>query len=631
MEGLYMRFRCQLWIFAAASLFATTAFLPASAADQPAAGAENSEAQIAMLIEQLGNDDFAVRQRAQTQLSRMGLDAFDALVVASQHHQVIEVKMRAGYLVRGMTVRWFDESDPPEVARLLKSFGTQDDKERRSRIDRLGSMTDLASINALCRLARYEVNPVLSKHAALLIMQRDEPKTTELRTELAAAISKAIKDSKRPAVAWLQLYSRTLVDRAATSDEWQVMLKKERELVALHPELTDRQVVRDLYRWQIKSLQQLNRDAEVIVLMRESIDLLESDSTQVTEFVDWLVHRKAWQVVIEVGSKFPHLVREDSVLMYLQAHAYGSLKQPEPADDLARAALELRADNLEEHLVVARKLEENWGLVQYSEREYREVMKKAAAGSYADFKARFQLSEQLHDRGMELKAAECLKPAIELMFPEGDEAKGELARETAKRAYRIPEGARSRMHYFFARHYNEQKDFAKEKKSLGDAIASDPTDADVLIARFRLPNLNAEERTEVNQQIDDTASKFRDDLNDWREAAEEASDEQERASCNFQLAVACNQFAWLVGNTRGDFDEALKWSQRSVEIRSEEGGYWDTLAHCYYGKRDFENAVKTQTHAVKLQPHSGQIRRMLGVFEKALAEQKLAEQKAVKP
>lgn len=595
-----------------------------SATPATAAPAETSEAQIAELIEQLGNDDFAVRQRAQTQLSRMGLEAFDALV-AAQYHQVMEVQMRSRFLVRGMTVRWFDESDPPEVARLLKSYGAQDDKERRSRMDRLGNMQDLASINALCRLARYEVSPILSKHAALLIMHRDEPKTAALREEAAALLAKALGASKRPAAGWLQLYRRTLLDRASANDEWQTLLKKERELVALHPQLTDRQVVRDLYRWQIKSLQQLQRDQDVISLMRQSIELLDSDSQQVTEYVDWLIHRKAWQVVIEVGNKFPHLVREDSVLMYLTAHAYESLKQPEPALELAEAALQLRADNVEEHLVVARKLEENWGLFAYSEREYREVMKKSAPGSYADFKARFQLSEQLHDRGLELKAAECLKPAIDLMFPEGDEAKGELARETAKRAYRVPEAARSRMHYFFSRHYHEQKDFAKEKKSLADALESDDSDADVLIARFRLPNLNAEERAAINEQIDTATSKFRDDVNDWREAAEEATDEQERASCNFQLAIACNQFSWLVSNTRGDFDESLKWSLRSVEIRTEEGGYWDTLGRCYYAKGDLENAVKHQKQAVKLQPHSGQIRRQLEFFEKELAAKKAAK------
>ncbi|WP_254508683.1 hypothetical protein [Anatilimnocola floriformis] len=619
-----MSFRRLLGTLAFAGVLAVSIQL-ATAADPPATTPQNSEAQIASLIEQLGNDDFAVRQKAQTQLSRMGLEAFDALVAASQHHGIVEVKMRAGYLVRGMTVRWFDESDPPEVARLLKSYGSQDDKERRSRIDRLANMTDDPSVKALCRLARYEVNPVLSKHAALSIMQRDEPKTAKLREQLAELIRKAIKDSKRPAIAWLQLYSRTLYDRAATSDEWNAMLRAERELLALYPELTEKQVVRDLYRWQVKSLQQLNRETEVIALMRQSIDLLEGETPAVTEFVDWLVHRQAWQVVIEVGSKFPHLVREDPVLLYLQAYAHESLKQSQQAKELAAAALELRADNLEEHLLVARKLFDNWGLSNYSEPEYRAVMKKAAAGSYADFKARFELSEQLHDRDEELAAADCLKPAIDLMFPDGDEEKGEIARETARRALRLPEGARSRMHYFYSRHYNQQKDIVKEKKSLGEALAADPSDADVLIARFRLTNLNADERTEINQQIDDTAAKFREEVNECREAVEEATDEQERASFNYQLAIACNQYAWLVSNTRGDFDESLKWSLRSVEIRTEEGGYWDTLGRCYYAKGDLENAVKTQTNAVKLQPHSGQIRRQLTFFEKALADSKAAK------
>jgi tetratricopeptide (TPR) repeat protein len=623
MEGQYMAISLRIKLVATivTILAAIVSFRPAVAQQAAsAAAAEPTDAQIAALIEQLGNDDFAVRQRAQTQLSRMGLEAFDALV-AAQYHRETEVQMRSKFLVRGMTVRWFDEADPPEVARLLKSYGAQDEKERRSRMDRLGNMLDLASVNALCRLARYEISPILSKHAALLIMHRDEPKTAAAREEMSALVAKALGASKRPAAGWLQLYRRTLLDRASANDEWQAVLKKEREFVALHPELTDRQIVRDLYRWQIKSLQQLQRDADVIALMRQSIELLDSDPQQVTEFVDWLVVRKAWQVVIEVGKKFPHLVSEDPVLMYLQAHAYESMKQPEPALELTDAALQLRSDNLEEHLVTALKLEQNWGLFDYSEREYREVMKKATAGSYVDFKARFQLSEQLHDRGLELKAAECLKPAVDLMFPEGDEAKGEMAREVAKR-FRVPEAARSRMHYFFSRHYHEQKDFAKEKKSLGDALASDPTDADVLIARFRLTNLNEAERAEINQQIDETASKFRDDLNDWREAAEEATDEQERASCNFQLAIYCNQFAWLVSNTRGDFDESLKWSQRSVEIRTEEGGYWDTLGRCYYAKGDLENAVKTQAHALKLSPHAGQIRRQLEFFEKELAAKK---------
>jgi tetratricopeptide (TPR) repeat protein len=84
----------------------------------------------------------------------------------------------------------------------------------------------------------------------------------------------------------------------------------------------------------------------------------------------------------------------------------------------------------------------------------------------------------------------------------------------------------------------------------------------------------------------------------------------------------CNQYAWLIGNTRGDFDEAIRLSQRSLELKPETSGYMDTLAHCYAGKKDFANAVKWQTKAVKLDPHSGQIVRALERFQKALAEEK---------
>jgi tetratricopeptide (TPR) repeat protein len=87
-------------------------------------------------------------------------------------------------------------------------------------------------------------------------------------------------------------------------------------------------------------------------------------------------------------------------------------------------------------------------------------------------------------------------------------------------------------------------------------------------------------------------------------------------------ASAYNQFAWLVGNTEGDFDEALTYSKKSVEIEPQTGGYYDTLARVYFAKGDYENAVKYQTLAIELDPHSGQMERQLELFKKTLEEQK---------
>ena len=81
-------------------------------------------------------------------------------------------------------------------------------------------------------------------------------------------------------------------------------------------------------------------------------------------------------------------------------------------------------------------------------------------------------------------------------------------------------------------------------------------------------------------------------------------------------ATANNNYAWLVGNTEGDFDEAIRCSRKSVELQPDEGGYYDTLAHVYFGKGDLKNAVKYEAKAAKLDPHSGLVRIALEQFRK---------------
>ena len=87
-------------------------------------------------------------------------------------------------------------------------------------------------------------------------------------------------------------------------------------------------------------------------------------------------------------------------------------------------------------------------------------------------------------------------------------------------------------------------------------------------------------------------------------------------------ATNYNQLAWLIGNTEGDMNEAIKLSKKSLELSPDTGGYYDTLGRAYYGKGDYENAVENQLKAVELDPHSGQIQRQLKLFQDALKEKK---------
>jgi tetratricopeptide (TPR) repeat protein len=93
-----------------------------------------------------------------------------------------------------------------------------------------------------------------------------------------------------------------------------------------------------------------------------------------------------------------------------------------------------------------------------------------------------------------------------------------------------------------------------------------------------------------------------------------------------ELATMNNQYAWLISNTEGDFQQALRCSQRSLELEPELSTFLDTLGRCYFAIGDYENAVAYQKKATKLEPFSMSMKRQLVVFEAALQKQKEKKQ-----
>ena len=85
-------------------------------------------------------------------------------------------------------------------------------------------------------------------------------------------------------------------------------------------------------------------------------------------------------------------------------------------------------------------------------------------------------------------------------------------------------------------------------------------------------------------------------------------------------AQGYNQLAWLIGNTEGDLDEALRLVQKSIELGPDNGAYYDTMGRVYYARGDYPNAVKYQSQAAELEPHSGLILKQLQFFKDQLRE-----------
>ncbi len=136
---------------------------------------------------------------------------------------------------------------------------------------------------------------------------------------------------------------------------------------------------------------------------------------------------------------------------------------------------------------------------------------------------------------------------------------------------------------------------------------------------YRLPNVNQQYKDVVSKRIAIAVDAFRKEIKELDERLPilKTSD---RVALEADIATANNQLAWLVSNTEGDFDEAIRCSLRSLDLRSDAAGYYDTLGRCYFAKGDFANAVQNQSKAAEMEPHSPQITRQLELFQKALRE-----------
>lgn len=486
------------------------------------------EQRIQALIRQLGDPDYAVRQRAQDELAQFGFEAFEALTAATEHED-LEIAARAKYLLRLIRVEWSRPGDPEEVRTLLDDYEGQAPDERFKRIQRLARLPDHRGTAALCRLIRYEPSPLLSKLAGMELLDRTPADPAE-RSRWAQMLQEHLGSSARPAAKWLTTYCRLRAQPEAATAEWVALVEAEQAALRRTPEQSSVQIVAVLW-YRLATVQ--------------------------------------W----ERGQQ--ELARKTA----------GRARQLSPGKEDAQVLL---------HLEVASALRRR-GMTRWAEEEYRYVI-ASGSGDLAAI-AQVYLAEMLHDQGDNLGAAAAME-ALSKMLAEKKVPNADILGRSAQEI-------QARMYYFHACHCEQQGDRPKQRHWLEEALKAFPAEVDVLIACYHLP---------------DQTPAFRENLRSL--IAKAAAGMRQEIMANPDEGNAYNQFAWLIGNTEGDFDEALRCAQKAVELEPDSGAFYDTLAHVYAGRGDYANAVKYQSRAVELDPHSGLIARKLKLFQEKLKEQK---------
>lgn len=591
----------------AASITATLVLLPGGRASgqETDPKAEAADARVAKLVEQLGAEDYATRERAQARLKALGLSAFDSLLEATKHND-IEIASRVRYLLRGMPVAWARDLDPQSVKSILKTYGQAGREDRINRMQMLADLNDSLGVEALCRIARYEVDPALSKRAALELL-RHEKAAIEERAAVAKRIRRAIAGSRRPAIHWLATYADTLLDPEETLGDWQRITRDELEVWARTPEETQRDVVRDLLRWHVDFLMDIKRPDDAQAALRGIVEVVEGKFSELYDLVDWATTREFWFVSEQLAGRFPSVYRKNAGLLYRLAEGRRRLGNEEGAQAAAAEALALDPGDLSNHHIRGRFLRERMLAFDWAEQEFKYVIEQAGGRGDKELESRERLADMLFDLQREGEAAEVMAGMIAV-----------LEREPGNVGNDVPV-LQSYTDYYNAMHQGREGNYAKQRELLVTAYEGYSENIDIVIAMYRVKEADEAWRRETLTRLEATVERTRRERDGAQSQFRESNDPDSQAQVRAILAQKNNELAWLISNTTGDYQEALQCSQESLKLRPDEWAYLDTLGRCYYAVGDYENAVLAQKKAAAGAPYMQQMQRQLKLFEDALA------------
>jgi tetratricopeptide (TPR) repeat protein len=563
---------------------------------------------IGKLIEQLGSDKYALRRRAEEELSRLGPTAHDQLKRAEQHND-LEIAERASYILQSMRVDWLRPHDSPEVRRALFRFGDLSRDEKLSRIQMLAALPDGQGLPALCRVARLEHLPTVARRAALVVVKSKLPDETV--GQLSDACREELQAAERPATAWIELWLRERSDRRGVLPEWDKAIAAEMKLHEEESNETDSATVFALLQRRLDVCNELGLTAETSAALTATVDFLnrsgdadeladdaDQDKKSLAWAIAWLVERERWDLLPPFYDAYQSKIHADRQLLYRYAAALSRGGREDEANKLADRALAMKAGEPIERISVADVLS-GLGSVDWALREYRAALEEAPPLGYEALHVRQRISSWLHDREDFKGASDALAEFFkEFHAKENRAAKRELLQQFDGLRYLNDLEARQLL--FLANHHHARGDFDQERETLEQAFEKSKDDPDILIAMYRLPEASEEYKKQTRDRIAEMGDRY---LNEIEASPEDPS--------------KYNQWAWLVSNTEGDFKKAVEYSRRSLELSPDEPSYLDTLGRCYFAAGDVESAIEAQKKAVKLAPQYQIMRRQLAEFEKA--------------
>lgn len=566
--------------------------------------------EIAALVTQLGDDDYAIREIASARLTELGPAAADALLEAAEVSDDLEVALRAKWLADSLPLATPD--DPPEATALLEAFPTSPFSERVRIMHRLLRLDDDVGIEPLARIVRLERTPTGSRIAAALLA-REWHAGDPYWPGIAPRILAGLGPSRRPAAAFLKgLVAATTgaaVDERTRGMEMALAATETlagRVDAGSEPPPDDEnesagiaQTGRIFKRCLVELLTNAGQREQAMHHASQLFDMTnqggDEDGTQTVADLEWLASH-GFPEAVDLLEERLRAGDVPPLLAYAAAAAWRARQGPaaaQRADALADAANRRLADGgdftarLQTAMLLAR-----WGADAWAEREYRALLDDRDSPQELRALTAVFASEFFHDRLRHAEAAAILERELE------DRRKGNDIEGAFMRIERDPRSVRSRMLFFLACAAAAAGDKMGQRENLEASLRAYPKDVDTLIAFYNLPDNTVKQKAEASERV---------------ARALAAIEEEIRALPDDPNSR--NEYAWLAANAEGDLAKALEYSRGSLDKSFDSSSYLDTLAHCHAAAGSIERAIRTQWLAVRQEPHSQTIRRNLARFE----------------
>jgi len=521
---------------------------------------DGGNSQIRQWVQQLGNESFLVRQRAETHLIRLGIPAYSELQRVKQKHDV-EVSRRAEYILSKIEQDLLDLEDR-EVAFWILNYMTAPNPAFKARIiwlfaDPTSDFPKGEGLQTLCRLVRFEENPALRLESVKTLIA-SPPALPTLRQK------------------WYQ-YIRDNFHDPGDDTLFQTLA----HYAKLWCEMDD-------------SNEKTTPDfqSRVRQVSAETMRLLErpENTIQIGSGIDILLHYAVAELQASTG------LTEDCNKTVASALA----TEPKPmqtSEPIQQIGL---TDGLplNEHFFAGQCLKQRFRL-HWASAHFRRAMETD------DLSLHVVASREVIDIATNYFADYASAIAywdkhIEVLHSPDYKAKYNpteyLAQAQKQRAYCVAAKAAEE------ENWEKVRDCIMQTWSVPDATI-EISDIDMVILAYRLckeqPGIGGEFRHHLEQVL---TQLWRSISGDYDQSPPE---------------IIYNTAAWLLANTDGDYQSALTLVETALKTSPDDAMIMDTLAHVYFLGGNIEEAIRTQEQVVRLAPEAVIFRKALERFKQA--------------